>query len=557
MIRVDALTAAAGGRTLVGGVTFALPAGQVLALVGPSGSGKTTIGRALLREHAPGVVLSGTVEVTGRVGYLPQHPASVLNPVRRVGGVLREIARQAARTTSAAGAAGTSGAGRRETPGRPVAHRPWLRSAGARRTREIAESLVVTALGQAALPGPAELARRFPHQLSGGQQQRLVLAQALLRSPSVIVADEPTTGQDPVTKHQITRLLRLLANQGMAVVLLTHDFDVVEEIADRIMVLGDGRVAEHGPAGEVLARPRHPHTRRLLAARPPARPDTGDVRTRPATARSWSAPAPDGPDRLAVAGLTARHRSAPVISDVSLRLPAGHCLAVLGRSGDGKTTLARCIAGLHRPAAGTVLLDGRPLAPALVRRSRAELARVQYVFQDAHASFDPHRPVAAQVSRTAVRLRGLGAGEAGREALALLDRLGLPAATTARRPGALSGGELRRAALARALLAAPDVLICDEITAGLDTVTQASVLDLLDELRRDGLALLLISHDMGVATRLADRVGVLSGGRLEPLDPSTDVTPRHPPSGGPAARRLRTSGSDAHAPGTHHKEDTS
>ncbi|MFD0469276.1 ABC transporter ATP-binding protein [Nonomuraea thailandensis] len=201
--------------------------------------------------------------------------------------------------------------------------------------------------------------------------------------------------------------------------------------------------------------------------------------------------------------LVAGHRRTPVLDGVSLSAAAGECVAVLGRSGSGKTTLARCVAGLHRPTSGAVTLDGRPLPRRLPARARD----VQYVFQDARASFDPYRSVSAQVARTAVRLRGAAPQEAAAAARLMLARAGLDERTAARRPAELSGGELQRAALARALLAEPKVLICDEITSGLDALVQASILDLLDELRRDlGLTLLLISHDMDVVARLADRV---------------------------------------------------
>lgn len=510
MIRVVGLRAEAGGSALVDDVSFELAAGRVLALVGASGSGKTTIGRALLGEHAPGVALSGTVEVRGRIGYLPQHPASVLNPVRRVGAVLREIAR-------------------RHAPDGAAAER------------------VASVLPRAGLPAGEDLLRRYPHQLSGGQQQRLVLAQTLLTAPSAIVADEPTTGQDAITRGEVAGELRGLARQGIAVVLLSHDLDVVRALADQVIVLRGGRVTESGRAEDVFSRPGHDYTRRLLAARLPATPRPalevpppvsvlpGPVALPPAGVSPGPEvppPVPEVPSpvpvsplpvlevpperaRIEVAGLTAGHRSGPVLDDVSLRVAAGQCLALVGRSGSGKTTLARCVAGLHEPARGTVLLDGRPLAPSLSHRRREDIARVQYVFQDAHASFDPGRTVADQVSRTAVRLRGLGPGQAREAALDMLGRVGLGPAAAARRPGGLSGGELQRAALARALLASPDVLICDEITSGLDTVTQAGVLDLLDGLRRAlGLTLVLISHDMGVVARLADHVVILSAGRI-------------------------------------------
>ncbi|MFE9747342.1 ABC transporter ATP-binding protein [Saccharothrix saharensis] len=469
VVHVEDLRAVAGSHTLVDGVSFALSAGQVVALVGASGSGKTTTGLALLGEHAPGVSVSGRVTVTGRVGFVPQQPSAALNPVRRLGGVFREIA----------------------------ALHPGDRDA-----------LITTALRRARVP--VELLRRYPHELSGGQQQRVVLAQALVGDPAVLVADEPTTGQDPITRAEVVDELSSVVAQGVALVLLTHDLDVVRALADEVVVLRSGRVVEAGPVADVLDRPRSAYTAALVAAQPRVTvPDE-----RPAVA-----------PRLETRSLTARHRATTVLHDVDVRVGAGECLAVVGRSGSGKTTLARCVAGLHAGFTGDVLLDGRPLPRSLRRRSRSELAAVQYVFQDPRASFDAYRTVLDQVSRTAVRLGG--ATDARAAALAELAAVGLDEATATRRPAALSGGELQRAALVRALLARPDVLVCDEITAGLDTLTQASLLDQLAALT---CTVVLISHDLAVVARLADRVAVLHQGHVVEHGPAGDVlgSPTHP-----------------------------
>ncbi|MGN9783956.1 ABC transporter ATP-binding protein [Nonomuraea sp. ZG12] len=482
------------------GLSFHLPAGQVLALVGGSGSGKTTTGLALLGEHPPGVEVTGTVRVGGRevgpdrppapgtVGFIPQHPSSVLNPVRRIGAVLKEIASRH----------GTS---------------------------------VEQALRRASLPADRAFLRRYPHQLSGGQQQRLVLAQALLGDPAVIVADEPTTGQDHLTRDEVVGELSALVRQGISIVLLSHDLDVVRALADHVVVLREGHVAEAGPAASVLDAPRAEYTRALLAAhpRPPATPER-DLATHPrppaATARNLATPERDlaATVRLEASGLAARHGARQALHGVSLRVGAGECLAVVGRSGSGKTTLARCLAGLHTPDSGSVRLDGRELAPSLRRRTKADLAAVQYVFQDARASFDPNGAVLDQVARTAVRLRGMSTPQATAAALETLAEVALPPGTARRRPGELSGGELQRAALARALLAEPDVLICDEITSGLDTLTQATVLRHLQRLAaRRRLTLVVISHDLGVVAGLADHVAVVADGRLVEYGPATHV----------------------------------
>ena len=473
---VDGLRVEVDGRMLLDGVSLRVHPGAVTALIGASGSGKTTTGLALLGEYPDGARVEGLVRVAeGAVGYIPQHPASVLNPARRVGVLLRDVARR-------------SGGGRAE---------------------------VIDALCSAQLPEAEAVLRCFPHQLSGGQQQRVVLAQALLLGARVVVADEPTTGQDVLTKRRIVDELSAVVRQGIGLLLLSHDLDVVRELADHVVVLRDGRVVESGPAGQLSAaredeRPRTPAARRLRTARRDA-----------PTASS-----------LHVRGLTARHPGGTVaLQEVGLSVGQGECLALVGRSGSGKTTLGRCLSGLHSAYTGQVVLDGSPLPRSLRNRSRAELAAVQYVFQDAQAAFAEHRPVVEQVARAGARLRGLGAEDARRSAVHTLAELGLSAELAARRPGALSGGELQRAALARALLVRPRFLVCDEVTSGLDTVNRSAILDLLAGLlERSALALVFITHDRPAAVALADRIAVLDKGRIVEQGATADLlaSPRHP-----------------------------
>ncbi|MDG4819545.1 ATP-binding cassette domain-containing protein [Micromonospora sp. WMMD956] len=527
-VRVVGLDAGVAGRRLLAGVSFTVAAGEVLALVGRSGSGKTTAGRALLGEAGPGVRLAGRVEVAGCpvspatppppgvVGYVPQQPSAALNPVRRVGAVLREVARRHARPV-------------RRTPGRPS------RGAAARTTvagREAVRRAVADALARVDLPADREFLRRFPHQLSGGQQQRLVVAHALLARARVLVADEPTTGQDSLTRRDVAHELRALADAGLAVVLLSHDLHLVRAVADRLVVLDAGVVVEAGAAADVLAAPRDERTRRLLAVAPAAPSVPAPAAPRVAVPR---AAAPAGAPALRVRDLAAAHRAGArrrgVLHAVTAAVAPGGCLAVVGRSGSGKTTFARCVAGLHPPRGGTVGLGGRPLAATLDRRTRADLAAVQYVFQDARASFHPHRSVLEQVSRAAVRLRALPPARARDAARRVLGETGLTADVVARRPDRLSGGELQRAALARALLAEPRVVICDEITSGLDAVSRDRIVALVDRLRRTrGLALVVISHDRDVVARLADHVVVLDAGRVVEAGPAAALltAARHP-----------------------------
>ncbi|MFG3698653.1 ATP-binding cassette domain-containing protein [Micromonospora sp. NPDC047620] len=496
LLRVRRLTAAAGQRRLVDGVSFDLGAGEILAVVGASGSGKTTTGRALLGETTPGVRLTGGIALAGSavtagapppagtVGYVPQQPAVALHPLRRVGAVLGEIAR-------------------RHPPGR---------------TRRARRQAVADVLDRMALPTDRRFLRRFPHQLSGGQQQRLVIAHALLARAVLLVADEPTTGQDALTRRDVARELTALARHGMAVVLLSHDLPLVRAVADRVLVLRHGTAVAQGPTAEVLAA-RH-HRDREEAPVPPTRG--------PAAGR-------DASPLLTVTGLVATHRHGgrrrTVVHGVGTTAAVGECLAVVGRSGSGKTTLARCVAGLHPQTGGLVALAGRRLDPHLDRRDRRDLAAVQYVFQDARASFDAYRPVLDQVARAARRLRDATDAEARRTALRLLDQVGLAEHTVAGPPDRLSGGELHRAALARALAGEPRVLICDEITAGLDGDAREHILALLDDLRRRrDLALVVISHDRDVVARLADRIVVLDDGRVVEQGPADALlgAARHP-----------------------------
>ncbi|MEU7598076.1 ATP-binding cassette domain-containing protein, partial [Streptomyces sp. NPDC039022] len=416
---VEGLRVEVGGRAVVDGVSLRVRAGTVTALVGASGSGKTTTGLALLGTYPPGARVSGTVTVTDRlVGHVPQHPATVLNPARRAGALLTDIART------------------------QVRHLPRRDRARAAATR------IDEALSRAQLTEPSELLRRYPHQLSGGQQQRVVLAQALLLGARVVVADEPTTGQDALTKRRIVAELVSVVRQGIGVLLLSHDLDVVRELADEVVVLKDGRVVEAGPVEQVVTGAQHAWTRRLfgLGEEDGAVPGPmGDIGPDQAPEVRSDADADADPDEavevpetpevtetrsgsdavLEVRDLTAHHRggarrTVDVLRDVSLRARPGERVVVVGRSGSGKTTLGRCLAGLHRTYDGEVHLDGVRLPSSLRDRTPRQLAAVQYVFQDAHASFDEHRTLLAQVARTAVRLRGATPTDAARQAEVLL-----------------------------------------------------------------------------------------------------------------------------------------
>ncbi|HEY3511916.1 ATP-binding cassette domain-containing protein [Kribbella sp. NPDC051137] len=470
LVRVEGLSARVGGLTLVDGVSFEVVAGEVTALVGASGAGKTTAALALLGEFGEGVRPAGRVEVSGEV------------------------------VVDGNGVTGV------DVRGRVVAYMPQHPGSALNPARRIGATLrelgklhggdPEAALRAAQLSAERATLKRFPHQFSGGQRQRVALAQTLTCRPKVLILDEPSTGLDSITRLHLVHELRELAASGLGILLLSHDLDLVRALATRVVVLDAGRVL----SDTLPAATDRPH----LGTSTPAQP------------------------LLKAMNLSATQRRSPVLRDIDLTVRAGSCLGIVGRSGSGKTTLARCLAGLHERHTGTILLDDAAL-PVLRKRTRDQHRRVQYVWQEVRGSFDERHPVDRQVARTAERLRGLAPDQAHAEAVATLARLGVAAITAARPPSRLSGGELQRAALARAVLAHPDVLICDEITTALDDRGTALVLDLLGELRDRGTALLWIGHDLGLVAAVADEVMVLDAGHVVEQGPPATLTtdPRH------------------------------
>jgi peptide/nickel transport system ATP-binding protein len=544
---------AAGGADIVDQVNLTIAPGEVLGLVGESGSGKTTVGLAVLGHARRGVKLAGGDVTIGDaamlalgdvalrhargklVSYVPQDPSTALNPALRIHKQLIEV----------------------------LEFHNFGGSDAARKAR------VIEVMSEVLLPSTPEFLRRYPHQLSGGQQQRVGLAMAFACRPSVIVLDEPTTGLDVSTQaHVLTTIRELCHAHNVAALYVTHDLAVVANLADRVAVMYAGRIIEQGPAAELFQNPAHPYTRHLVAAAPdmstenemvglsgraPApgkRPvgcafaprcelaiaecrtefpaeqqvDIGrtvrcirpfEVPQRTQHVASHSLPiAASATHALLVRDLCASYTRHQVVHNVDLYVDRGECLALVGESGSGKTTLSRSIGGLHREWTGEILLGSERLAASARDRTTAQRLRIQYVFQNPYSSLQPRRMIGDSVARPLI-IGGASKIEAARKVGEMLERVALTAGYANRFPDQLSGGERQRVAIARALVSRPEVLVCDEVTSALDVLVQASIVELLGELRRDlGLAMLFVTHNLPLVASIADQVAVLADGKI-------------------------------------------
>lgn len=536
VLRWEDISLNIGNRSILKGITLSVCRGECLALVGESGSGKTLCCLAALDMLPEGGRLTqGKIEGLGecwasanedavapvprgdRVAMVFQEPMTSLDPTMRCGvQIQRVIQRHSAQDTAAA---------------KDQVHR---------------------LLNEVQMPDVERAMRAFPHELSGGQKQRVLIAMALANDPDILLADEPTTALDSTLRADLLALLRDLQQQrGLAMVLVTHDMDVVEKHADRVAVLYHGEVVEQGATSNVLSKPCHSYTRGLLECRIPraGRPTPLPVMDtffkekdpHPVPTKEIQSIPESTPPLLSVRKATKTYagQTKPAIQDVSLELPEGGSLGIVGGSGCGKTTLIRAILGLHSLDSGTIELAGRNVQDGRASDLQHIRNHAGLVFQDPRAALNPAKRIGTVLEEVLIRW-GTHRKAAREEALQLLDAVGLEADAMDKRPDGFSGGQRQRIVIARALAAKPKLLICDEAVAALDVSVQAQVLNLLVKLQAErNLALLFISHDLGVVRYLCDRTIVMDGGRVVESADSESIwsSPQHA-----VTRRLQAAG---------------
>ena len=535
----------------VAGVSFELRPAEVLAIVGESGSGKSVCAMTLMGlTRGPSATIAGSArledqELIGasesqlrrirgaRMAMIFQDPQSSLNPVHRVGDQIAEQIR---------------------------AHKPLVSKAQAlAHAGELMERV--------GIPKARERVRAYPHELSGGMRQRVMIAMALSLGAKVLLADEPTTALDVTVQAQILAQLKQLREQEqLSIVLITHDFAIVADIADRIAVMQAGKIVEQGDAEEVLYEPKHPYTRELLRALVPPtarrpRPVCGEPHPEAGSSdRRTPHCGGQAGGRLEIEDLHVEyslpahrgHRAARVqaLDGVTLTVGAGETLAIIGESGCGKTTLLRSIARLVEPTSGAIRFGGSDI----VRARRGELASLRrglgMVFQDPQASLNPRRRIGATLEQ-ALRTR-CAEGESGNErplvaeseragvlargdmrarTVELLERVGLNTSHAARYPHELSGGQRQRVGIARALAGEPRLVLLDEPVSSLDASIRRGVIELLAELQAQlGCSYVLVSHDLTTVEAVADRIAVMHAGKIVELGDARELLehPTHP-----------------------------
>lgn len=483
-------------KRLVSNVSFRLAPGKVVALVGESGSGKSVTARALVGLSAAGCEVQARQLTFGdrpllrqsekewrvlrgqSIGFVLQDALVSLDPLRTIGDEIIESLQ---------------------------AHR-WG-------TRSQRQARMLALLEKVGIPHPALRARQRAGELSGGLRQRALIASALALDPPILIADEPTTALDTTVQAQIIGLLQEIRQQGRGLLIISHDLNVVSQLADEVIVMHHGVVVEQGSVQQVLRHPQHDYTRQLLAAAPGSRqPDHRSQR------RSGEAAVLEA--RNLHKTYTRAHHHITAVDTVSFQLYRGETLGIIGESGSGKTTTARMVMGLIEPDSGEVDFAGLPWVnpqaqpPLKEAQRRARRRALSIIYQDPLSSFDPRWSV-RQILSDALDVIGLPRSAHAERIAMLLEQVRLPLSLAEHWPKQLSGGQRQRVAIARALATEPDVILCDEPVSALDASVQAQILDLLNTLQTSlGVAYLFISHDLAVIRHLCDRLLVMRDGKV-------------------------------------------
>ena len=489
----------------VDGVSFEVCAGSTVGIVGESGCGKSVSAMSVMRliPDPPGRIEDGRVLWKGRdllavdpdempairgreIAMIFQDPMTSLNPVFTVRRQLGEVLEKRF--------------------GLP---------------EEAAGERMAEMLKRVGIADAGDRLAQYPHELSGGMKQRIMIAMALMCEPDLLIADEPTTALDVTVQARILELLRSQQRRlGMSILLITHDLTIVGRLADRVFVMTEGRIVEHGEAGPLMANPQHPYTRRLLASEPPARESAGEAEGPPLVeARGVRV---HFPIRTGVLRRTTGHVRA--VDDVSLAVRPGRSVGVVGESGSGKTTLGLALLRLQA-CEGELRFDGRDLRTMPSAQLRPLRRRMQIVFQDPFSSLSP-RLTAFQIVEEGLLVHGIGATAAERRELVarVLGEVDLDPEAMDRYPHEFSGGQRQRLAIARAVVLEPRFLVLDEPTSALDRTVQLQILELLRRLQEErGLGYLLISHDLRVVRALAEELIVMKEGRVVEAGPARQL----------------------------------
>lgn len=511
LLRVEGLSVALPGGAdrafAVENISYTLKAGQITCIVGESGSGKSMTANAIMgllpkpyvrvtdgRLLFNGENLLNRTEAEMRrirgaeISMIFQEPMTALNPLMTVGEQIAEVLRK------------TENLSAREMRAR-----------------------VCSLLADMHLPMPETLHDAYPFRLSGGQRQRVMIAMALALKPQLLIADEPTTALDVTTQKQILALIKEQQTvRGMGVMFITHDFGVVAEIADHVVVMEQGIVVEEGPVAEILNQPRHPYTRKLISAVPTlndhahTKPENTQLLSVKDVCKTFRTPG----------GLFKKPREVAALQSVSFDLHHGEILGLVGESGSGKSTLARSVMRLNSIDSGSISLEGKDI----IDRSLNLPEVIQFVFQDPYASLNPRRRIGKALTIGPIQ-QGLPRSEAWARAVEMLGFVGMDASAMDRFPHEFSGGQRQRIGIARALTMRPRVLIADEAVSALDVSVQKQVLALMEDIRlRMGIAILFVTHDLRVAATICHRLLVMQKGIVVEQGATSQIfgAPAHP-----------------------------